>query len=249
MSSATLARRVSALRQFHKFLYVDRHRADDPAAALEGPRRVRNAPGVLSIAEVDGLLRVSTGRAGRRDASAGRAHARRAHVCAAGDALRHRAARQRTGVAAEKRGAGARSLHRHQGQGRARTDRAADDAREKGHIRLSRAAGSQISGARGLALSVSLGRRQRPSDPPSFCARSENSRGRGGDSRERHSSRMRCATPSPAICCKTAPICASCRNCSATPIFRRRRSTLMCSTSGCARWCAICIRFRTKPVP
>ena len=59
MSSATLARRVSALRQFHKFLYVDRHRADDPAAALEGPRRVRNAPGVLSIAEVDGLLRVS----------------------------------------------------------------------------------------------------------------------------------------------------------------------------------------------
>jgi integrase/recombinase XerD len=59
MSSATLARRVSALRQFHKFLYVDRHRVDDPAAALEGPRRVRNAPGVLSIAEVDGLLRVS----------------------------------------------------------------------------------------------------------------------------------------------------------------------------------------------
>ncbi|HEY8071828.1 MAG TPA: tyrosine recombinase [Methylocystis sp.] len=59
ISSATLARRVSALRQFHKFLYVDRHRVDDPAAALEGPRRVRNAPGVLSIAEVDGLLRVA----------------------------------------------------------------------------------------------------------------------------------------------------------------------------------------------
>jgi integrase/recombinase XerD len=59
MSSATLARRVSALRQFHKFLYVDRHRPDDPAAALEGPRRVKNAPGVLSIAEVEGLLRVS----------------------------------------------------------------------------------------------------------------------------------------------------------------------------------------------
>ncbi len=59
LSSATRARRVSALRQFHKFLYVDRHRADDPATGLEGPRRVRNAPGVLSIAEVDGLLRVS----------------------------------------------------------------------------------------------------------------------------------------------------------------------------------------------
>jgi len=59
MSSATLARRISALRQFHKFLYVDRHRADDPAAALEGPRRVKAAPDVLSIAEVDRLLRVA----------------------------------------------------------------------------------------------------------------------------------------------------------------------------------------------
>jgi integrase/recombinase XerD len=56
LASTTVARRISALRQFHKFLYVDRHRADDPASALEGPRRARNAPGVLSIAEVDRLL-------------------------------------------------------------------------------------------------------------------------------------------------------------------------------------------------
>lgn len=59
MSSATAARRISAIRQFHKFLYVDRHRADDPASALEGPRRVKSAPGVLSMAEVDRLLAVS----------------------------------------------------------------------------------------------------------------------------------------------------------------------------------------------
>jgi integrase/recombinase XerD len=56
MSTATVARRLSALRQFHKFLYVDRHRGDDPAAALEGPSPRRNAPGVMSIAEVDRLL-------------------------------------------------------------------------------------------------------------------------------------------------------------------------------------------------
>ena len=56
MSAATQARRVSALRQFHKFLYVDRHRADDPAASLEGPRRAKSAPGVLSAAEIDRLL-------------------------------------------------------------------------------------------------------------------------------------------------------------------------------------------------
>jgi integrase/recombinase XerD len=59
MSGATVARRISAIRQFHKFLYVDRLRGDDPAAALEGPRRARNAPGVLSMAEVDRLLAVA----------------------------------------------------------------------------------------------------------------------------------------------------------------------------------------------
>jgi len=65
LSSATVARRISAIRQFHKFLYVDRHRGDDPAAALEGPRRVRSAPGVLSVAEIDRLL--ATAREGLDD--------------------------------------------------------------------------------------------------------------------------------------------------------------------------------------
>jgi integrase/recombinase XerD len=59
MSPATLARRVSSLRQFHKFLYVDRHRADDPAATLEGPRHRKAAPDVLSVAEVERLLNVA----------------------------------------------------------------------------------------------------------------------------------------------------------------------------------------------
>jgi integrase/recombinase XerD len=65
MSTATVARRVSAIRQFHKFLYVDRCRADDPAAALEGPRMVRSAPGVMTIDEVDRLL--ATAREGIDD--------------------------------------------------------------------------------------------------------------------------------------------------------------------------------------
>ncbi|KAF2992573.1 tyrosine recombinase [Methylocystis sp. MJC1] len=65
MARATVARRRSALRQFHKFLYVDRHRGDDPAAALEGPRLVRNAPGVMSVDEVDRLL--ATAREGLDD--------------------------------------------------------------------------------------------------------------------------------------------------------------------------------------
>ncbi len=59
LSSATTARRVSAIRQFHKFLFVDRHRGEDPAAALDGPRRARSAPGVMSMDEVDRLLAIA----------------------------------------------------------------------------------------------------------------------------------------------------------------------------------------------
>ncbi len=65
LTGSTIARRISALRQFHKFLYVDRHRGDDPAAALEGPRRHKSAPGVLSIGEVDRLI--ATAREGISD--------------------------------------------------------------------------------------------------------------------------------------------------------------------------------------
>lgn len=59
LSSATAARRVSALRQFHKFLFVEKIRADNPAATLEGLRKPRSAPGVMSVAEVDRLLAVA----------------------------------------------------------------------------------------------------------------------------------------------------------------------------------------------
>ncbi len=59
LSAATLARRISAIRQFHKFLFVDHHRGDDPAAALDGPRRRRSAPGVFSTGEIDRLLAVA----------------------------------------------------------------------------------------------------------------------------------------------------------------------------------------------
>jgi integrase/recombinase XerD len=65
MAGTTTARRISAIRQFHKFLYVDRHRGDDPAAALEGPRRRKSAPGVLSVGEIDRLL--ATAREGVDD--------------------------------------------------------------------------------------------------------------------------------------------------------------------------------------
>ena len=55
-ATATLARRLSATRQLFRFLYAEGKRGDDPAAVLEGPKRARTLPKVLSIAEVDGLL-------------------------------------------------------------------------------------------------------------------------------------------------------------------------------------------------
>ncbi len=53
---ASLARRLSAIRQFHKFLYAEGWRRDDPTLAIEGPRRPRPLPKLLSIAEVEHLL-------------------------------------------------------------------------------------------------------------------------------------------------------------------------------------------------
>jgi integrase/recombinase XerD len=54
---ATVARRLSALRQLYRFLYAEGHRKDDPAAVLEGPKRTRALPKTLTLDEVDRLLR------------------------------------------------------------------------------------------------------------------------------------------------------------------------------------------------
>jgi integrase/recombinase XerD len=55
-SAASVARRLSAIRQLHRFLQAEGHRRDEPAAIIEGPRRGRPLPKVLTIAEVDRLL-------------------------------------------------------------------------------------------------------------------------------------------------------------------------------------------------
>ncbi len=57
LKPASVARRLSALRQLFRFLYAEGKRGDDPAAVLEGPKRGRALPKVLSIAEVDRLLK------------------------------------------------------------------------------------------------------------------------------------------------------------------------------------------------
>ena len=56
MAASTRARRLSALRQLHRFLYEEGLRPDDPAQRMSGPRRGRKLPNTLTEAEVDALL-------------------------------------------------------------------------------------------------------------------------------------------------------------------------------------------------
>ena len=56
MAASTRARRLSALRQLHRFLYEEGLRPDDPAQRMTGPRRGRKLPNTLTEAEVDALL-------------------------------------------------------------------------------------------------------------------------------------------------------------------------------------------------
>lgn len=55
-AASSLARRLSATRQLYRFLYAEGKRGDDPATVLEGPKRGKSLPKVLSIADVDRLL-------------------------------------------------------------------------------------------------------------------------------------------------------------------------------------------------
>jgi integrase/recombinase XerD len=55
-AASSVARRLSAIRQLYRFLYAEGRRGDDPSAVIEGPKRGRALPKVLSIAEVDRLL-------------------------------------------------------------------------------------------------------------------------------------------------------------------------------------------------
>ncbi len=56
LKPATAARRLSALRQYFKFLVTEGLRTDDPTAALDAPKRGRPLPKVLSETEVAAMI-------------------------------------------------------------------------------------------------------------------------------------------------------------------------------------------------
>ena len=59
MAPRTAARRLSAVRQFHRFLIGETLRKDDPTSTLETPRLGRPLPKYLSESEVAALLRAA----------------------------------------------------------------------------------------------------------------------------------------------------------------------------------------------
>lgn len=56
-AGSSQARRLSSLRQFYAFLYLEGHRKDDPTTAVDAPRRGRTLPKVLSEGNVNRLIR------------------------------------------------------------------------------------------------------------------------------------------------------------------------------------------------
>ncbi|MGF1609377.1 MAG: site-specific tyrosine recombinase XerD [Kiloniellales bacterium] len=61
LAPRTSARRLSALRQFYRFLFAEGLREDNPALSVDSPRLGRALPKILSEAEVERLLAIARG--------------------------------------------------------------------------------------------------------------------------------------------------------------------------------------------
>ena len=68
MAPATMARRLSTLRQFHRFLVAEGVRDDNPCRAVDSPRQGRTLPKILSEAEVERLIKTARLEPGPRGA-------------------------------------------------------------------------------------------------------------------------------------------------------------------------------------
>lgn len=65
LAASSRARKLSALRQFFRFLYAEGLRSDDPAVSIESPKPGRPLPKILSIDDVDDLLKKAESRVAR----------------------------------------------------------------------------------------------------------------------------------------------------------------------------------------
>ena len=63
--ASSQARRLSAIRQFYKFLYAENIRDDDPSGILDAPKKGRSLPKTLSEQETGRLLALAEEEARR----------------------------------------------------------------------------------------------------------------------------------------------------------------------------------------
>jgi integrase/recombinase XerD len=64
LAPRTLARRISAMRQFYKFLLIEGVRQDDPTTELDMPRLGRPLPKILSETEIESLIAAAHAQSG-----------------------------------------------------------------------------------------------------------------------------------------------------------------------------------------
>lgn len=67
LSASTQARHLSAIRQFHKFLFAEGVREEDPCTTIDSPKLSRSLPKVMSVEEVDTLLGLAFHEASNED--------------------------------------------------------------------------------------------------------------------------------------------------------------------------------------
>jgi integrase/recombinase XerD len=61
---ATAARRLAAIRQYFRFLFVEGRRPDDPSAQIDRPRQGRRLPKLLEVAEIEALIAAARAKEG-----------------------------------------------------------------------------------------------------------------------------------------------------------------------------------------
>jgi integrase/recombinase XerD len=66
----SVARKLSALRHFYRFLLLDKHIAHDPTLNIDTPRQWKILPKALSVSEVDTLLQPRQPATDRKEAAA-----------------------------------------------------------------------------------------------------------------------------------------------------------------------------------
>jgi integrase/recombinase XerD len=69
-AASSAARRLSSIRQLHRFFVSEQLRDDDPTGIVDGPRKPARLPKVLSVADVERLIETAAAEARRTDLGA-----------------------------------------------------------------------------------------------------------------------------------------------------------------------------------